>query len=201
MNGDSGVDSRPDDTAGTAIGSDSGKTTLDTDVSPGDTASLTTESGLLGNNDTGQPSMTDSGISAVDTQHTGRLDTTDTAFVDTDTGIIDTDTGFSDTDTGFSDTDTGHTGVRSHTGDTGSTLACLLVDTTGPSNSHGHFVTIPAADLTSTADKTYTSTGGSHDHTVTITASELATLRSACSVVLSSNDTHSHTWTLTLSSS
>jgi hypothetical protein len=73
---------------------------------------------------------------------------------------------------------------------------CTLGDASGPSESHGHNLMIPQADIASPADRTYTSSGGTHNHTVSVTAAELTTLRDTCTVTVSSNDTHPHTWIL-----
>ena len=58
---------------------------------------------------------------------------------------------------------------------------------------HGHSLTIPEADLSSSTDKTYNIMGSaSHDHTVTFTASQLAQLKAGQSVVVTSSVTSGH---------
>lgn len=58
---------------------------------------------------------------------------------------------------------------------------------------HGHSLTIPEADLSSSTDKTYNIMGSaSHDHTVTFSAAQLAQLKAGQSVVVTSSVTSSH---------
>lgn len=72
-------------------------------------------------------------------------------------------------------------------------------DGTGDSNSHGHSVVIPAADLASGGGGTYTSTGGDHPHDVVLTAQDMTDLLADCSVTVTSDSGgHSHTWELSL---
>lgn len=64
---------------------------------------------------------------------------------------------------------------------------------TAIAGNHGHSLTIPEADLSSSTDKTYNIMGSaSHDHTVTFTAMQLAQLKAGQSVVVSSSVTSSH---------
>src|SRR5499427_7420341 len=60
---------------------------------------------------------------------------------------------------------------------------------------HGHSVTIPAADLDSTVDKTYNIQGtASHNHTITLTPAQLQDIKAmrAESVMSSTDFAHSH---------
>lgn len=64
---------------------------------------------------------------------------------------------------------------------------------TSIANNHGHSLTIPEADLSSSTDKTYSIQGSAgHDHTVTITAAQLASLKAGQSVAVNSTTTQSH---------
>ena len=73
------------------------------------------------------------------------------------------------------------------------------------SGNHGHVLTIPMADLTSTSPKTYSIMGSAtHDHSVTLNAADFALLRSGGSVTVTSSVTdaagigsHSHAVTVT----
>ncbi|TNE86492.1 MAG: hypothetical protein EP330_22400 [Deltaproteobacteria bacterium] len=65
----------------------------------------------------------------------------------------------------------------------------------GDSDTHGHTLTVPAADLASGLGGTYTSTGGDHDHEVTLSGDDMDFLLDNCSVqVTSDSGGHSHTW-------
>jgi hypothetical protein len=127
-----------------------------------------------GSDDKSDTADTDNETDA-DTDSDADADTDSDADADTDS---DTDT---DTDTD-SDTDTDQ---------------CAVGDAGGPANSHGHNLAIPAADFMNPNDSSYTSSGGNHDHVVNITAAELQSLIDDCTVMVSSNDGHAHTWTLT----
>lgn len=68
------------------------------------------------------------------------------------------------------------------------------------SDNHGHALSIPTADLESTADKTYSIQGASgHDHTVTLVASDFAKLKSGASVIVTATTAvaHAHEVTVT----
>ncbi|MFW2388677.1 MAG: hypothetical protein ACN4G0_10095 [Polyangiales bacterium] len=67
----------------------------------------------------------------------------------------------------------------------------------GPSDTHGHEIEIPQADIDDPQDREYSSTGGTHPHTVAVTAAQYAELAANGSVTVTSNDTHAHTWVLT----
>jgi len=68
------------------------------------------------------------------------------------------------------------------------------------SANHGHLLTIPAADLDSTTDKTYSIRGtGSHDHSVTFTVGLLQMLKNKQTVVATSTETGSHTHDVSVS--
>lgn len=85
------------------------------------------------------------------------------------------------------------------TADSDTAVTCTIADADGSSDTHGHSIAIPQADLESpTGDKTYTSTGGTHTHQVTLTAAQRQALVDDCSVTVSSNDSHAHTWTISL---
>lgn len=100
--------------------------------------------------------------------------------------------------------DTGSTDTgASSDADTGSTTgACdTAAAASGPSDSHGHVVDIPAADLAAGAGGTYACTGGGHPHDVTLTSDDMATLLDTCTVTVSSDSGgHPHTWVITLPS-
>jgi hypothetical protein len=77
-------------------------------------------------------------------------------------------------------------------GDGGSTFACR----DSISQNHGHKVTIPVADLSSTSPKTYSIKGTSpHNHDITLEAQDFADLKAGLSIMKSSTDadTHNHT--------
>jgi hypothetical protein len=58
------------------------------------------------------------------------------------------------------------------------------------SDNHGHVLTIPSADLTSSSDRSYSILGSAtHDHTVTLTAAQLATLNAGQVVTVTSTTT------------
>jgi hypothetical protein len=61
------------------------------------------------------------------------------------------------------------------------------------SGNHGHTLTIPAADLDSTTDKTYDITGGAlHSHSVTFTTAQLALLKAGSTVAVTSTLSEGH---------
>ena len=72
------------------------------------------------------------------------------------------------------------------------------------SNNHGHLLSIPSTDLSSTTDKSYSIMGtATHDHTVTLTAAQLAALKAGQVVTVTSTVTdapvygsHSHNLTI-----
>ena len=73
------------------------------------------------------------------------------------------------------------------------------------SGNHGHVLTVPTADLSSSTAKTYSIMGSAtHDHSVTLTAAELAQLQAGGTVMVTSSVTdapgygaHSHSLTVT----
>lgn len=90
----------------------------------------------------------------------------------------------------------GSTGTTTATGSTGtgSGLECGAKGTEIVGN-HGHVLVIPAADLDSTTDKTYSIKGTAlHDHMVTFTAANLASLKAKmpASATSTTTDVHSH---------
>ena len=67
-------------------------------------------------------------------------------------------------------------------------------------SNHGHVLAIPAADLDSATDKSYSIQGsGTHDHTVTFTAGLLQMLKNGQTVMATSTQTNSHTHSVTVS--
>ena len=70
-------------------------------------------------------------------------------------------------------------------------------------NNHGHVLTIPVADLDSTAPKTYDimGTATTHTHTVTFSAAQLAQLKAGTMVTVTSSpaatDGHTHAVSVT----
>ena len=59
------------------------------------------------------------------------------------------------------------------------------------SANHGHMLTVPTADLDSTAAKTYSIMGtATHDHTVTLSPAQLAQLKAGQSVTVTSTVTN-----------
>jgi hypothetical protein len=69
----------------------------------------------------------------------------------------------------------------------------------GESDTHGHALMIPAADLASGLGGTYPCTGGGHPHDVTLTADDMSALLDNCTVTVESQDGgHPHTWVITL---
>ena len=80
-------------------------------------------------------------------------------------------------------------------GSAGSTGGC----TTTIGANHAHAFDVPAADLDSTTDKTYSIQGGSpHDHMITLTAADLATLKGGGSVTVTSTETNAHSHPVTI---
>ncbi|HEX5687022.1 MAG TPA: hypothetical protein VFY73_23665 [Ideonella sp.] len=64
---------------------------------------------------------------------------------------------------------------------------------TAIAGNHGHVLTIPAADLNSLTDKTYSIQGSAgHDHTVTLTAAQLASLKAGQNVAVNSTTVSAH---------
>jgi hypothetical protein len=118
----------------------------------------------------------------------------DTGSTLDDTGTT-TDTGGGTTDTGGGTTDTG--GGTTDTGTTDTTTGCQG-EASGPSESHGHELIIPAADVAAGAAKTYQTSGGSHNHTVNVSADDMAKLANCETVVVNSSDTHAHSWTVSI---
>ena len=86
-------------------------------------------------------------------------------------------------------------------GDTGAVEgACdTATSASGDSDTHGHAVLIPAADLASGLGGTYACTGGGHPHDVTLTADDMSALLDNCTVTVESDHGgHPHTWVITL---
>ncbi len=113
-------------------------------------------------------------------------------------GGTTTTTGTSTTTATGTTSTTSSTTSSTTTSSTTTTATCTIGDATGPDDNHGHSIAIPTADLNNPQDRTYTSTGGTHDHQVDITAAELTTLATTCTVTITSNDTHAHTWIVTI---
>lgn len=66
-------------------------------------------------------------------------------------------------------------------------------------DNHGHSLSIPAADLDSTTEKTYAIKGSSpHSHSVTLTANHLAQLKGGQSVTVPSTTELAHAHDLTV---
>ncbi|MCO4745856.1 MAG: hypothetical protein KC912_13765 [Proteobacteria bacterium] len=98
------------------------------------------------------------------------------------------------------DDNTGDSGDNTDSGtDTNDGGSCNTAgDGTGDSNSHGHVITVSAADLATGTGGTYTSTGD-HTHDVTLTAQDMTDLLANCTVTVSSTaGGHEHTWVITL---
>jgi plastocyanin len=58
---------------------------------------------------------------------------------------------------------------------------------------HGHVLVIPASDLDSTVDKTYSILGmATHDHSVTFTPAQLQMLKAGQEVTVTSTETLAH---------
>jgi hypothetical protein len=83
--------------------------------------------------------------------------------------------------------------------DSGTGDACDTgADGAGTADSHGHTITVAAADLAAGTGGTYTSTGD-HTHDVTLTAQDMTDLLADCTVTVSSTaGGHDHTWVITL---
>ena len=70
------------------------------------------------------------------------------------------------------------------------------------SGNHGHTLSIPLADLDSTADKTYSIAGSSsHNHTVTFTPDQLKQLKAGQTVTVGSSTSFQHAHNVTPSCS
>jgi len=68
------------------------------------------------------------------------------------------------------------------------------------SGNHGHVLAIPAADLDSTTDKSYSIHGtATHDHTVTFTVGLLQMLKNGQTVMATSTETNSHSHSVSVS--
>lgn len=87
----------------------------------------------------------------------------------------------------------GSTNAASSTGAGGHTMGCGAAGTEIAGN-HGHELVIPAADLDSTTDKTYSIMGtAGHDHMVTFTVAQLGMLKAKTPVtVTSTSSVHTH---------
>ena len=108
-------------------------------------------------------------------------------------GVLGACDGGATDDTGDTDTDT----------DTDTTvLTCTMGDGDGDASGggHTHTVTIPQSDVEDGAEGTYTSSSTSgHTHQVHLTAGDMTTLRDDCEVeVTTSDEGHTHTWTIRL---
>lgn len=65
-------------------------------------------------------------------------------------------------------------------------------------DNHGHVLAIPAADLDSAVDKTYSIQGGAdHTHSVTFTAAQLAALKAGKAVSVTTTVTLDHSHAIT----
>lgn len=73
---------------------------------------------------------------------------------------------------------------------------CSTFDAGGSSNTHGHLLTVTAAQIAACATVSIPSTGGDHPHTVTLTDEDLDELATGCTVTVTSNDSHAHTWVI-----
>jgi len=85
-------------------------------------------------------------------------------------------------------------------GDDDDAMSCPMNDAVGPSNSHGHSVTIPAADIQNppAGGRTYNSVGG-HPHTVTLSQQDLMDLAANCTITTTNSSGHFHSWVITIS--
>lgn len=63
---------------------------------------------------------------------------------------------------------------------------------------HGHHLVIPLADWQAGNAGNYVTTASDHNHTVSINAQQMADLAANCTVTVNSNDTHPHTWIITI---
>ena len=94
---------------------------------------------------------------------------------------------------GAADLDAGSHAVASPPPQPNACLQDLTLDeVAGVTSAHAHAFTIPAADFTANADRTYTMAGG-HAHTVTITAAQFAMLRAGMTVNVTSGEGNGHT--------
>ncbi len=93
-------------------------------------------------------------------------------------------------------------GTRADTGSGGADsgpFMCGMVNSTIGSN-HGHVLTVPLADVTAAADRTYDITGaGGHAHNVTVTAAQFGMLQAGMTVTTNSTigAAHGHMVTVT----
>jgi hypothetical protein len=76
--------------------------------------------------------------------------------------------------------------------------ACVVVDASGTSDTDGHTLVLPAADISNQVTSVFSSTGGDHTHNVLVSSAQFGTLVSDCALTVMSNDTHPHTWTITM---
>ena len=76
---------------------------------------------------------------------------------------------------------------------------CVIAETLGVANSHGHQITIPVEDLENppAGGGQYLSTGG-HTHTVTLTEAELTELATNCTLTTTNSTGHAHSWTINI---
>lgn len=83
---------------------------------------------------------------------------------------------------------------------TGSTGGCAQSQAQAQdSEGHGHHLVIPLADWQAGNAGSYLTTASNHDHTVSLNAQQMADLAANCTVTVNSNDTHPHTWVITIS--
>lgn len=116
-----------------------------------------------------------------------------------DTGGGGTDSGGGGSDTGGGGSDTGGGGTDTGGGatDTGSGQACHDSNIT---NNHGHSLTVPRADVTAAAEKTYSIKGtAGHDHKITLSATDFGTLGNNKTVTKTSTSGGGHTHDVTVS--
>jgi hypothetical protein len=92
---------------------------------------------------------------------------------------------------------TGGSGATGGGGTGGGNGALCTAGANGPSNTHGHSISIPQAHIDDPQDRTYRSSGGDHNHNVTVTAADFAALAANGVVTVTSDDTHLHTWVIT----
>jgi hypothetical protein len=76
--------------------------------------------------------------------------------------------------------------------------ACVIAAASGTSDTDGHSLVIPVEPINNPVTSVFNSTGGDHSHAVLVTSAQLTELGQNCSVIVMSNDTHEHTWMITI---
>jgi hypothetical protein len=76
--------------------------------------------------------------------------------------------------------------------------ACVIAAASGTSDIHGHSLAIPVEPINNPVTSVFNSTGGDHSHAVLVSSAKLTELGQNCAVTVTSNDTHAHTWTITI---